>query len=102
MAMSGTDTLILVPLMPLAPVLVTWWLPWEKWIPWGDIPKFFLGPYALYAAFVAWHFKLDRWAVAVAALIGTVLSVWAVIEKIKKPETAPPSNDQPRQQANEG
>ncbi|MGB7845020.1 MAG: hypothetical protein WBL63_05345 [Candidatus Acidiferrum sp.] len=82
--MSTLDVLILIPLIPVAPVVITWWLPWERWIPWDEFPKSLLGPYVLYAAFAAWHFKLAWWEVAILVLAGTVLSVIAVIEKAKK------------------
>jgi hypothetical protein len=51
------DALIVAPVLPLVPILATWWLPWENWIPWGKLPKAILGPYLLYASFVSWHFK---------------------------------------------
>jgi len=82
--MSTLDVLILIPLIPVAPIVITWWLPWERWIPWHDLPKAVLGPYVLYAAFAAWRFKLPWWLVAILVSAGTVLSVVAAIEKAKK------------------
>jgi hypothetical protein len=82
--MSTLDVLILIPLIPVAPIVITWWLPWERWIPWGELPKSLLGPYVLYAAFAAWHFKWPWWSVGILVLAGTVLSVIAVIERAKK------------------
>ncbi len=81
--MSTSDVLILIPLVPLVPLFITWYLPWERWLL-DEIPKSLLGPYLLYAAFAAWHFKLARWMVVVLALVGIVLSVIAVVEKTKK------------------
>jgi hypothetical protein len=78
--MSNVDVLILIPLIPAAPVLVTWWLPWEVWLP-KRIPKLFLGLYLLYAAFAAWHFKLPWWCVLVAAGYGTVALIASFYEK---------------------
>jgi hypothetical protein len=37
------DVLIVIPLIPRAPVVITWWLPWESWIP-KKIPQYVLGP----------------------------------------------------------
>ena len=34
---------IVIPLIPRAPVVITWWLPWESWIP-KKIPQYVLGP----------------------------------------------------------
>jgi hypothetical protein len=85
--------LILIPLMPLAPIVVTSWLPWERWIPWGDLPKMLLGPYLLYVAFAAWYFEWN-WSAAMAALCGAVLSVMAIAEKIKKRRASPLSGSQ--------
>jgi len=60
---SVVDVLIVAPLIPLAPVLVTWWLPWERWIPWSKIPQFPLGLYFLYATYVAFHIYGCSWVV---------------------------------------
>ena len=77
---SITDVLIAIPVLPLLPVLATWFLPWETWIP-KEIPKFVLGPYFLYAAFAAWHFKFGFWTVSLAIVWGLVVSVAAIVEK---------------------
>jgi hypothetical protein len=81
--MSTLDMLILIPLIPAAPIVITWWLPWERWL-FDELPKYLLGPYLLYAAFVAWHFKWEWWIVLILAAPGTVLSVIAIFEKAKK------------------
>lgn len=73
--MSTTDLLIALPLVPLAPILITWYLPWEQWINWGRVPKYLLGPYLLYAAFAAWHFKFGWFVTSVAAIFGIGVSV---------------------------
>ena len=78
--MSVVDVLILIPLIPLIPVVITWWLPWENWLP-KKVPKYVLGPYLLYAAFGAWHFKFGRFVVIVLVLFGIAVSVNAAIEK---------------------
>lgn len=80
--MSTLDVVIAIPLIPLAPILITWWLPWERWIPWGKLPKSVLGPYCLYAAFAAWHFKV-WWALFVASLVGLFLCLAAVVEHME-------------------
>lgn len=83
MDFSAIDVLIAIPLIPLAPVLVTWYLPWESWIS-REISKSVLGPYFLYASFAAWHFKLTSWIVLAAFVLGAGLSTAAVIERVKK------------------
>lgn len=83
--MSNIDILILIPLIPAVPVVATWWLPWESWLP-KKLPRFFLGPYLLYAAFAAWRFKLQWWCVLLIALFAVVVLVWGVLEKLD-PET---------------
>jgi hypothetical protein len=82
--MSIVDVLIVIPLIPLAPVVITWWLPWESWIH-KKVPKYVLGPYLLYASFAAWHFKLDGFVVALLAIFGAVGLVSAVLDKASEP-----------------
>jgi hypothetical protein len=69
--MTVVDGLILIPLIPAAPIIITWWLPWERWL-WDKVPKKILGPYLCYATFTAWHFNLHWWAVL-------SLAIWALI-----------------------
>jgi hypothetical protein len=80
---STLDILILIPLIPAAPVVITWWLPWGKWI-FDEVPKYLTGPYLLYAAFTAWHFKCEWWFIILLAAAGMVLSVLAIANKAKK------------------
>jgi hypothetical protein len=82
--MSTLDLLILIPLLPIVLIAITWWLPWERWIAWDELPKSLLGPYLLYGAFAAWHFKFAWWSVVILVLAGTVLSIMTVMEKTKK------------------
>ena len=79
--MTTLDVLIAIPLVPLAPVFITWWLPWERWIPWGKLPKLALGPYALYAAFAAWHFHASAWLVLLVVVVGVILTVMGAVEE---------------------
>jgi hypothetical protein len=80
---STLDILILIPLIPAAPVVITWWLPCGKWI-FDEVPKYLAGPYLLYAAFAAWHFKCEWWFIILLAAAGMVLSVLAIANKAKK------------------
>jgi len=80
MKMSAVDVLVAIPLIPLLPVVVTWWLPWDKWLP-GKIPKGILGPYFLYACFGAWYFAMSWWVVAVIGLWGATLTVVAMVQE---------------------
>jgi len=79
--MSSVDFLILISLIPVAPVFVTWWLPWERWLP-RALPKAFLGSYVLYAAFAAWHFRLLWWVVLLLALYGAIVLALGLREKL--------------------
>jgi hypothetical protein len=75
------DILIMAPIIPALPLLITWWLPWEKWLS-GKIPLGIVGPYILYASFAAWHFKLHWWTVAGLAFWGMVISGIALAEAV--------------------
>jgi len=78
--MSTLDIVIAIPVAPLLPVLVTWYLPWERWLP-SRIPKIVLGPYLVYASFAAWHFRMPWWLVLVVAAWGLIVTLMAVTEK---------------------
>ena len=80
--MSTLDVVILIPTLPAFPILATIWLPWERWIPWGKIPKTVLGPYLLYLAFAAWHFKVG-WPGGIPLVAGIVVTIWAIHEKVQ-------------------
>ena len=71
LSMTVVDWLILVPVIPAIPIIITWWLPWEGWL-WKKVPKKILAIYLCYMTFVAWHFELQWWAV-----LG--LGIWALI-----------------------
>jgi hypothetical protein len=80
--MSTSDVFILIPVIPLIPVVITWWLPWESWIP-KKVPKYVLGPYLLYAAFAAWHFNFSSFVVIGLVIFGVAASVAAVVERVR-------------------
>jgi len=75
--MKTLDVLIAIPVIPLVPLFITWW----RWIPWGKLPKFVLGPYVLYAGFAAWHFHADGWFVVIVTAAGTIVTIIAAVEK---------------------
>jgi hypothetical protein len=77
------DVVVFVPLVPAMPVLATWWLPWERWLP-KYVPKQILGPYTIYASFAAWYFSMPWWVVLIAVIFGLTLSVIAIIEVMDK------------------
>jgi len=60
-------------------MVITWWLPWERWIPWGKLPKIVLGPYVLYAGFAAWHFHASDWFVLIAIVAGVILTIMGAV-----------------------
>jgi len=73
------DVLIFIPVIPALPVIVTWYLPWERWNP-KRIPKSIIGPYLLYCSFAAWHFWGSWWVTLPAALWGIVASAMGVFD----------------------
>lgn len=82
--MSFVDVLVFIPLIPLIPVVITWWLPWARWLP-RKLPKYLLGPYLFYAAFAAWYFRFGPLVVTILVLIGVVVLLSIVIDKPPKP-----------------
>jgi hypothetical protein len=83
--MSTIDILIPPPLIPLAPLLVAWYLPWENWL-WVRLPKglrLSVGPDAPYASFVLWRFKGAWWSGAVGNGMGLARSAWSVRQILK-------------------
>ncbi len=91
--MSALDWLILAPAVPVIPILATWWLPWERWIPWARLPKAVTGPYALYLFFVAFHFDNGHrhwwFYYGWLAIVGAVVSIMAVVEKVQRKAEGP-------------
>lgn len=77
--MKTLDVLVFIRLIPALPVIATWYLPWETWIP-KKLPKSVIGPYLLYCAFGAWYFKMPWWVVAGVSLFGIVVCVLAIFE----------------------
>jgi hypothetical protein len=76
------DVLIFIPVIPAIPVIATWFLPWERWIP-RKIPKSIIGPYLLYCSFAAWHFHEPRWVIAGVAVFGFAVSTIAADDLLK-------------------
>ncbi|HYM78930.1 MAG TPA: hypothetical protein VE377_23355 [Candidatus Dormibacteraeota bacterium] len=89
--MTTLDVLIAIPVIPLAPMVITWWLPWERWIPWGKLPKLVLGPYVVYAGFAAWHFHSSNWFVLIMIVAGAILTIMGAVEEA--PATLPSTTD---------
>lgn len=81
--MSAIDVLIFIPVIPAIPVIATWFLPWEDWIP-RKVPKKIIAPYLLYCSFVTWHFKQPWWLVLMVAGWGIAISVMAIFELRKE------------------
>ena len=82
MSAKAVDVLIFIPLIPAIPAAITWWLPWERWIP-RKVPKKVIGPYLLYGSFAAWHFGGPWWVVVLVALWGIGVSAEAVFDARK-------------------
>ena len=79
MSANIVDVLVFVSVIPAIPVMATWFLPWERWIP-KKIPKSIIGPYLLYCSFAAWYFNGGLWTVGIVAFLGLVVSVSAAFE----------------------
>ena len=82
MSVNTLDVIVFIPLIPALPVLATWYLPWERWIP-RKISKSIIGPYLLYCAFAAWHFRGPWWVVALVGLGGFIVSAMAWTERYR-------------------
>ena len=82
MSTRTLDVLVFIPLIPAVPVIATWFLPWEDWIP-KKIPKRIIGPYLLYGAFALRYFKMDWWVVVVIALWGIGVCAIAAYEYVE-------------------
>ena len=83
---NTTDVLVFIPLIPALPMVVTWYLPWERWVQ-RRVSKRIIGPYLLYCAFAAWYFKMPRWFVVGVSLWGIAVCVIAVFEKKDQPNS---------------
>jgi hypothetical protein len=73
------DILLFIPLIPAIPVIALWGLPWDRWIP-KIVPEKIIGPYLLYGAFAAWHFKQTWWMVSLVGLMGVGVSAAAIFD----------------------
>lgn len=58
---------------------MTWFLPWERWIP-EIVPKKIVGPYLLYYGFAIWHFKQSWWIVLLLGLMGIAVCAAAIFD----------------------
>lgn len=86
--MSGTDVLVIVPLVPALVVRVLLFLPWEDWIP-MMFPKWVIGLYFLYGGFVATYFQEPAWAVALPTAVGLWISIAGLVEERRRPKNLP-------------
>ena len=68
-----------LPILPLFPIFITWWLPWERWLLLKVSIKI-QASLCCYLAFVAWHFKLHWGFILLSALVGLALSIKALKE----------------------
>jgi hypothetical protein len=79
-----TDVLVLIPVVPVLVLAPTWWLPWERWLKVEEWPARLLGPYLLYCAFAAWHFRLHWWAVLSVLAGGVLVTAWAAHDALTR------------------
>ena len=93
MSANTVDILIFIPLIPAIPVIATWFLPWERWIP-RKIPNRIIGPYLLYCAFAVWYFKQSQWLIVGIALWGIVVCVIAFFD-VRKSRQSREARDWP-------
>lgn len=78
--LSAFDTVLVVTLLPAVAILISWWLPWEKWL-FERVARMIAGPYFLYCTLVLWHLHAPWWAVVAAALVGTISSALAIRDR---------------------
>ena len=97
MSAKAVDVLIFMPLIPAIPVIATWWLPWERWLP-RKLPKKVIGPYLLYCTFAVWHFRGPWWVVGAVALLGIGVCVMAVFD-VRKARQLRQARDWPTTEA---
>ncbi len=90
--MTIVDWLVLAPLIPFMPIIVTWWLPWEQWLPIGKYPHV-VGPVFLYGAFAAWYFAAGWWAISILAVVGVVVCAFVVWAALYKPSLEQSENE---------
>jgi Protein of unknown function (DUF3592) len=93
MSARTVDVLIFIPLIPAIPVIATWFLPWERWIP-RKVPNKVIGPYLLYCAIAVWHFKEPWWLILFITLWGIVVCVLAFFD-VRKARQLRESRDWP-------
>jgi hypothetical protein len=74
------DVVLLLPLIPVLAILISWWLPWERWL-FERSPRKIMGPYFLYCALVLWHFHARWWFIALAAVVGAGSLAATIIER---------------------
>jgi hypothetical protein len=79
--MSTLDVVVLTPALPALALVATWWLPWDRWIPWRKLHRTGLGLYALHLSFVAYYFRLPMWMPILVLLTGPTILVVAVVEQ---------------------
>jgi hypothetical protein len=82
--LSVLNAIIVLPLLPLVFIVATWWFPWESRIPWKRAPKAVLGPYLMYASFVAYHFEIRGWAILAVGAVGLVVTLMGLLEFISR------------------
>lgn len=87
--MTVVDWLILAPVIPAAPIIITWWFPWEKWL-WDKVPRKILALYLIYGTFVAWHFEL-HWSVVLGF---GIWALFAVLSTFKESENKKQDGEQ--------
>lgn len=66
------DVVLVATLLPAMVILISWWLPWEKWL-FQRPARIIGGPYFLYCTVVLWHLQAPRWAVTGVAILGGIL-----------------------------
>ena len=69
MSIKFLDVLVFIPVIPAIPVVATWFLPWERWIP-RKIPNKIIGPYLVYCSFACWYFRVSWWVILPVATLG--------------------------------
>ena len=79
MSAHAVDVFIFILLIPSILAVGGWFGAWELWIP-GRILNRIAGPYLLYIAVAAWHFKQPWWTVLLLGLMGIAFSAAGMFE----------------------
>ncbi len=83
--LSWVDYLFMVPLIPVVASGALWFIPWEKYVPWHNIPLILIGAWLVLCAISCHHFGLGVWLEGTFALVGLILSAVWIYRRLREP-----------------